>query len=213
MISKGNITLGEVVKRLAKCPLEHDPGEKFTYGMSMDVLGYLIETVSGMPISEFFQKRIFEPLGMNDTYFYLPDNKKDRIVTLYEKREPNSLLVVNNKENNVYQTFPVSGAKTLCSTGAGLNGTIEDSAKFCQMILNDGQFNNHRILGRKTFELMKKNAVGDLRGEIGFGLAFEIFTKRIPATLQYQKVRFIGVGGSVPTMLSILKKILSFFIH
>lgn len=175
MLSNDNITLAEAIQRVASCPLEHDPGDKFTYGMSLDILGYLIEVVSKMPVDEFFKTRIFEPLGMNDTYFYVPENKKDRIVTLYEKRNPEAKLIRNEKNNGLFQTLPYAGAKKFHSTGAGLNGTIEDYAKFCQMILNKGEFNGHRILGRKTVEMMAKNAVGDLRGEIGFGLAFDDF--------------------------------------
>ncbi|MCE5331092.1 MAG: beta-lactamase family protein [Bacteroidales bacterium] len=169
-----NKTLGNIVKLLAKCPLEHDPGEKFSYGMSVDVLGYLIEVVSGKPVDQYFRERVFEPLGMNDTYFYLPENKQNRLVTLYEK-SANTALTRNERGNGIYQKFPYSGAKTLFSTGAGLSGTIEDYAKFCQMILNEGEFNGHRILGRKTVDMMRKNAVGDMRGEIGFGLAFDDF--------------------------------------
>ena len=175
MMSKDKITLGESVKILAKCPLEHDPGDNFTYGMSVDVLGYLIEVVSGMPVDQYFNEKIFKPLGMNNTYFYLPENKKNSLVTLYEKNTSKAQLTRNEKANSIYQTFPYSGAKTFFSTGAGLNGTIEDYAKFCQMILNEGEFNGHRILGRKTVEMMRKNAVGDFRGEIGFGLAFDDF--------------------------------------
>jgi len=174
MMSKDNITLGEAVKRLAQCPLEHDPGDKFTYGMSVDVLGYLIEVVSGMSIDEYFRTKIFEPLGMTDTYFYIPDNKKDRLVTLYSKNAPNEPISVNMKENGLYQTLPYSGAKTFFSTGAGLNGTIEDYAKFCQMILNGGEFNGVRLLSRKTVEMMNKNEVGDFRGVNGYGLAYEV---------------------------------------
>ena len=167
-----NKTLAEVVHSLATCPLEHDPGEKFTYGMSLDVLGYLIEVVSGMPVDQYFKERIFEPLGMNNTYFYLPKGKENRMVTLYQK-EKNSPLIPN--PDKLYQTYPYSGAQTMHCTGAGLSGTIEDYAKFCQMILNGGEFNGKRILGRKTVELMCKNQVKDLRGEIGFGLAFDDF--------------------------------------
>ncbi len=175
MMSKDNITIGDAIKILAKCPLEHDPGENFTYGMSLDILGYLIEVVSGMPVDEYFRTKIFEPLGMNNTYFYLPESKKNRIVTLYEKNSPTSPLKRNEKADGLYQTFPYAGANTFFSTGAGLSGTIEDYAKLCQMILNEGEFNGHRILGRKTVEMMRKNAVGDFRGEIGFGLAFDDF--------------------------------------
>ena len=167
-----NKTLGEVVRTLASCPLEHDPGEKFTYGMSLDVLGYLIEVVSKKPVNQYFQERIFEPLGMNNTFFYLPKGSENRMVTLYQK-DKNSVLTPNPSQ--LYQTYPYSGAQTLFSTGAGLSGTIEDYAKFCQMILNGGEFNGKRILGRKTVELMCKNQVKDLRGEIGFGLAFDDF--------------------------------------
>lgn len=171
-----NITLGQVIKKLAACPLEHNPGEKFSYGMSIDVLGYLIEVVSGMPVDKYFKINIFEPLGMNNTFFYLPQNLENRLVTLYQK-QLNQALKTNLQANGIFQTFPYAGAKTFFSTGAGLSGTIEDYAKFCQMILNEGEFNGKRILGRKTIEMMRKNEVGDLRGEIGFGLAFDDFRK------------------------------------
>lgn len=167
-----NKKLSQVVKLLAACPLEHDPGDKYTYGMSIDVLGYLIEIVSGMPVDHFFYQRIFKPLGMKNTFFYLPVDKENRLVTLYQK-DAASPLVKNPFE--LYQALPYSGAKTFFSTGAGLTGSIEDYAKFCQMILNGGEFNGQRILGRKTVELMCRNQVKDLRGESGFGLAFEDF--------------------------------------
>lgn len=170
------VSLGDIIKKLATCPLEHNPGEKFSYGMSVDVLGYLIEVVSGMPVDQYFKLNIFEPLGMRNTYFYLPENIENRMVTLYDK-QLNQALKPNIQANGIFQTFPYAGAKTLFSTGAGLSGPIEDYAKFCQMILNDGEFNGKRILGRKTIELMRKNEVGDLRGEIGFGLAFDDFRK------------------------------------
>ncbi|MDD4971403.1 MAG: serine hydrolase [Paludibacter sp.] len=168
----GNKILGEVIRTLATCPLEHDPGEKFTYGMSLDVLGYLIEVVSGKPVNQYFRERIFEPLGMNNTFFYIPKGKENRMVTLYQK-DKNTPLTPN--PDRLFQTYPYSGAQTMFSTGAGLSGSIEDYAKFCQMILNGGEFNGKRILGRKTVELMCKNQVNDLRGEIGFGLAFDDF--------------------------------------
>jgi len=174
----GNKSLAEVIRTLATCPLEHDPGEKFTYGMSLDVLGYLIEVVSGKPIDQYFRERIFEPLGMNNTYFNVPKDNQNRLVTLYQK-DINSALTKNPSE--LYQTYPYAGAQTFFSTGAGLSGTVEDYAKFCQMILNGGEFNGKRILGRKTVELMCRNQVKDLRGEIGFGLAFDDFRAQYAA--------------------------------
>ena len=97
------------------------------------------------------------------------------MITLYEKNSAEAPLKYNARANGLYQTLPYMGAKKFFSTGAGLNGTIEDYAKFCQMILNNGEFNNHRILSRKTIEMMQKNEVGDFRGEIGFSLAFDYF--------------------------------------
>jgi len=167
-----NKTLAEVIRTLATCPLEHDPGEKFTYGLSLDVLGSLIEIVSGKPVDLYFKERIFEPLGMNNTFFNVPKDKQNRMVTLYQK-EAESPLMPNPSE--LFQTYPYAGAQTFFSTGAGLSGTAEDYGKFCQMILNGGEFNGKRILGRKTVELMCRNQVKDLRGEIGFGLAFDDF--------------------------------------
>ena len=167
-----NITLEEVVNRIAKLPLAHDPGEKFTYSMNIEVLGRLAEILSGKPIDKFLKETIFDPLGMTDTYFYLPKEKKNRLVTLYTYPEGGPLQKSNHP---IYQSFPIAGAKTYCSTGAGLSGTALDYAKFCQMVMNGGEFNNHRILGRKTIEMMMRNNVHDLRGEIGFGLAWDVF--------------------------------------
>ena len=167
-----NITLEEVVNRIAKLPLAHDPGEKFTYSMNIEVLGRLAEILSGKSIDRFLKETIFDPLGMTDTYFYLPKEKKNRLVTLYTYPEGGPLQKSNHP---IYQSFPIAGAKTYCSTGAGLSGTALDYAKFCQMVMNGGEFNNHRILGRKTIEMMMRNNVHDLRGEIGFGLAWDVF--------------------------------------
>ena len=185
--TKANITLGEAIKRLAKLPLAHEPGEKFTYGMSVDVLGYLIEVISGKSLDVFIKERVLNPLGMKDTYFYLPADKTERLVTLYEYPKNGKLKRSNHP---IYQTFPYEGAKKFFSPGAGLNGTIEDYAKFCQMILNDGEFNGVRILGRKTLEMMRQNGVGDLRGEIGFGMAWDVFRE------QYAHRSIASVGSS-----------------
>lgn len=171
--SLDSITLAQMVERIATLPLAHDPGTAFTYSMNIDVLGRLIEILSGKRIDCFLQERIFDPLGMSDTYFYLPSDKVERLVTLYAyDREKHTLYP---SKHPIYQSFPYEGAKMLMSTGAGLCGTIEDYAKFCQMVLNGGTFNHQRIIGRKTLEMMQRNAVGDMRGEIGFGLAWDVF--------------------------------------
>ncbi len=177
--SMDDITLEEVVDRLARLPLVHDPGESFTYGLHTDIVGRLIEVISGKPLDLFLQERIYTPLGMSDTYFYLPDDKKERLVKLYEKPDINSPLKLSENISN--QLFPLAGAKRYFSGGAGLVGTIEDYARFCQMLLNGGEFNNSKILGRKTIELMVANQIGDLTvWNTGnkFGLGFEIITEK-----------------------------------
>ena len=169
--------LSDVVNRLASRPLIADPGEKFVYGLNTDILGYLIEVLSGKKLDVFLRETILDPLGMKDTYFYLPDNKHSRLVELYSKANANDPLTVHSNED--YRFYPVKGAKTYFSAGAGLVGTIEDYAKFCQMLLNYGTFNNRSILGRKTVEMMFRNQIGDLEvweRKDKFGLGLQIIT-------------------------------------
>jgi len=177
--SMDNITIEEMVNRLAALPLVHEPGEAFTYGLHTDIIGRLVEVISGKPLDAFLKERIFDPLGMKDSYFYLPDDKKERLVTLYEKPAPESKLV--SSANTTNQEFPVAGYKKYFSGGAGLVGTIEDYGRFCLMLLNGGEFNGHRVLGRKTIDMMTSNQIGDLKvWDSGnkFGLGFEIVTEQ-----------------------------------
>lgn len=167
------ITIEESVKKLAKLPLHHHPGEKFTYSEGLDVLGYFIEVISGMPFDKFLRQRIFNPLGMNDTWFYLPDTKHDRLVKVQTKKE--------NKWVNYPITFydpeyPIKGAKTFFSGGAGLSSTAKDYATFLQMYLNNGELNGTRILSRTTIDFMMKNQIGETLKGAGFyyGLAFAV---------------------------------------
>ncbi|MCM8570233.1 beta-lactamase family protein [Gramella jeungdoensis] len=171
------VTIEESVKKLAKLPLHHQPGEKFTYSEGLDVLGYFIEIVSGKGFDEFLQERIFEPLGMNDTYFYLPASKADRLVQ------------VQHKEGDKWEAFPVTfydpqypvkGAKTFFSGGAGLSSTALDYAKFLQMYLNGGIYNGNRLLSPVTVKMILSNHTEDLFGgpENFYGLAFGIVSKR-----------------------------------
>lgn len=167
-----NITIGESVKKLAKLPLHHHPGEKYTYSEGLDVLGYFIEVISGMPLDEFYRTRIFEPLGMNDTWFYLPENKRDRLVAVQTKKEGSWA----NYPVTFYDTdYPKRGAMKFFSGGAGLSSTALDYATFLQMYLNGGELNGKRILSRTTIKMMMTNQVGDLRGANSgsdYGLAF-----------------------------------------
>ncbi len=174
-----NITIAESVKRLAKLPLHHQPGEKFTYSEGLDVLGYFIEIVSGMPFDQFLRKRLFDPLGMNDTWFYLPNEKAARLVSVQEKKDGQW----TRYPVTFYDTdYPVKGAKKFFSGGAGLSSTAKDYATFLQMYLNGGELNGKRILSRTTVETILANQVGDLfsrgiPGERFFGLAFGVWTE------------------------------------
>ncbi len=172
-----NITIGQVVKKIAKMPLLHDPGEKFTYGMNTDVIGYLIEILSGKSFDVFMKETVLDPLGMDDTYFYVPPEKEERVVSLYSSSKDG----LKYHKNESYQTYPYAGAKTFLSGGAGLCGTIEDYAKFCQMMLNKGEFNGKKILGRKTVELMTKNQLAErvfIWNGHKFGLGFELIDSK-----------------------------------
>ncbi|MEC3880899.1 serine hydrolase domain-containing protein [Parapedobacter sp. 10938] len=171
------VYIGDFVKKLAKLPLHHDPGERYTYSLGLDVLGYLIEVVSGMPFDRFLRERLFDPLGMDDTWFYLPADKADRLVD------------VQHKVDGQWQAFPytfydpdypIKGARTFFAGGAGLSSTAKDYATFLQMYLNGGELNGVRILSRTTIATIMKNQTGDLFGGEAedYGLAFGMLTDR-----------------------------------
>ena len=173
------ITIAESVKKLAKLPLHHNPGERFTYSEGLDVLGYFIEIVSGMPFDQYLKTHIFDPLGMNDTRFYLPEEKAGRLVTVQQK--------VNENWGKYPVTFydpqyPVKGAKSFFSGGAGLSSTAKDYATFLQMYLNGGEYNGVRLLSRTTVETILSNQIGNIwsteKPENVFGLAFSVVTEK-----------------------------------
>lgn len=166
-----NISIGESVKKLARLPLHHHPGEKFTYSEGLDVLGYFIEVVSGMPLDKFFRTRIFDPLGMDDTWFYLPADKHSRLVTIQQKEDGKWLPYPTTFYD---PNYPVKGAKRFFSGGAGLSSTAKDYATFLQMYLNNGELNGVRLLSRTTVQAIMSNQVSDLLGDNGtdYGLAF-----------------------------------------
>ena len=169
-----NISIGDNIKKLAKLPLHHNPGEKFTYSESYDVLGYFIEVISGMPFDMYLRKHIFDPLDMDDTWFYLPDDKASRLVAVQSKEDGKW----KNYPITFYDTnYPIKGAKRFFSGGAGLSSTAEDYAKFLQMYLNNGVYNGKRLLSRTTVNVILANQIGDLWGEdpsAVYGLAFAV---------------------------------------
>ncbi len=178
LYTTADISIGDNVRKLAKLPLHHNPGEKYTYSEGLDVLGHLVEILSGMPFDEFLRKRLFEPLDMQDTWFYLPDSKAGRLVSIHRR--------VHGKWEKYPTTFydpnyPISGARRFFSGGAGLSSTAKDYATFLQLYLNGGELNGKRILSRTTIAMMMENQIGDLWGNPGsrhYGLAFGVTTRR-----------------------------------
>lgn len=175
-IGTNNVVLADKMKKLGGLPLKHQPGEAFTYGLNTDVLGYLVEVLSGMSLDQFFRTRIFQPLGMNDTWFYLPKEKHSRLVPLYQVTDGKLSKVTNNVFDNIDLNYPTM-AGTYYSGGAGLSSTTEDYAKFLQLFLNKGEFNGVRLLGRKTVELMLTNQTQPPITE-QFGLGFGLETDK-----------------------------------
>ncbi|MCX6143179.1 MAG: serine hydrolase [Ignavibacteriales bacterium] len=173
--------LGPMMRKLGSLPLFHQPGERFTYGLSIDVLGYLVEVVSGMSLDEFFHKRIFKPLGMNDTYFFLPKKKQARLWTLSSEDSLKHLLNAKDKRSVVSDHNPdyPNSEGTYFSGGSGLCSTAYDYAIFLQMMLNGGEYNGVKILGGNTVRMMTMNQIGDLslyNGNAKFGLGFAVVT-------------------------------------
>jgi len=185
-----DVSIEENIKKLARLPLHHEPGAKFTYGEGLDVLGYLIEIVSGIPFDKFLKERIFDPLGMEDSYFYLPESKADRLVSVQSRKDGNW---VKYPETPFYDPdYPIKGAKRFFSGGGGLSSTAKDYACFLQMYLNNGEYNGVRLLSRTTVQTIMSNQVGDLFGDLGayYGLAFGVLD---------QKGATKGGSGSVGT--------------
>lgn len=157
-----SVTLAMNIPKFGKLPLMHEPGEAFTYGVNTDVLGYIVEVVSGMPLDEYFSENIFEPLGMDDTYFYLPDDKADRLVDVWFTEDVGDFPT----------DYPVQGAKAYFAGGAGLVGTAEDYMRFASALLNKGSLGDVQILKPETVEIMFQNQIGELRLGEGQGFGY-----------------------------------------
>ena len=170
------ITIKESVLKLAQLPLHHHPGEDWTYSEGLDVLGYFIEVISGMPFDQFLRTRLFDPLGMEDTWFYLPVEKHDRLVSIQRPKE----AVWEVFPTTFYDPdYPKKGAKTFFSGGAGLSSTAKDYATFLQMYLNNGELNGVRILSRTTIKTMMHNQIGThWNGGKHYGLAFGVVNEK-----------------------------------
>jgi len=157
-VTARKITLASQMELLAKQPLLFESGSKSAYGLNTDLLGYLVEVISGQSLEQFFADEIFAPLDMQDSYFYLPEDKADRLATLYANVENVGLVVSEGFESSIIlddPLYPIAGARTYFSGGAGLSSTAIDYGRFLQMLLNDGALDGARILGRKSVELMR----------------------------------------------------------
>src|SRR5216684_382414 len=167
--------LAEAVKRLATAPLNDQPGTTFRYGYSIDVLGRLVEVVSGKTLDQFFEERIFRPLGMKDTAFYTPEEKWSRLAVLYAPKQGGGIEPNTTNAQDRFKKKPA-----LLLGGAGLVSTLDDYSRFCMMLVNDGQLDGVRLLGRKSVELMRSDHLGTLgRAGLlaegyGFGLTFAV---------------------------------------
>lgn len=202
-IGVDKIVLADKMKILGRLPLFHQPGERWTYGLNTDVLGYLVEVVSGMSLDAFLRKRIFEPLGMKDTYFYLPKEKYKRLVMLYTDDEATQRVSpmperIGLNGEFFSRDYPATEG-TYFSGGGGLSSTIYDYAVFLQMLLNGGEYNGKRLLSRNSVRMMTMNQIGDIsRGTNKFGLGFGITTEKGSAAMPTQEGTF-DWGGMFAT--------------
>ena len=182
--------IAATVARMGKLPFDAHPGEAYIYGYNTDILGVVVEKASGKPLDQFLQTALFEPLGMTDTHFYLPPNKSDRLAVVYAPTGPTGLKKSPDGGSDGQGAY-VSGPRKSFSGGAGLLSTARDYGRFLQMMLNGGELDGHRILSRKTVELMTVNHLANVKFPwttgVGFGLGFSVL----------QDVGARGTPGSV----------------
>jgi CubicO group peptidase (beta-lactamase class C family) len=194
----GNDTLNDYALRLAKMPLDFQPGTLWRYSglAGIDVLARIVEVASGMPFDVYLQKNLFEPLGMKDTCFLVPDDKQSRLATIYQ-RSPKGL--------EVREGFTFLATKTYSSGAGGLTSTAEDWWRFAQMLGNGGELNGKRLLSPRTVELMASNHVGSLftnvinrKEGMGFGLTVEVVMDNVKAQTRRSNGSF-GWDGAFGT--------------
>ena len=192
-----------VVERMAALPMDSQPGEKYVYGYNTDILGAVVERVSGQTLAEFFQKRITGPLGLADTQFYLPPAQKDRLAAVYAAKDDGTIERASDPKTG--QGHYVEGPRVAYAGGAGLLSTARDYARFLQLLLNGGELDGVRLLSPKTVELMTVNHVGTLFADqspsnagLGFGLGFEV-TEDVGKSGRYGSPGAFGWGGAYHT--------------
>ncbi|HLY88607.1 MAG TPA: serine hydrolase domain-containing protein, partial [Acetobacteraceae bacterium] len=189
-------TLGEVVEIAAGIPLIAQPGAEWNYSIATDVLGHLVAVISGKQFAEFLRERVTGPLGMVDTDFHVPTDKLPRFAGNYTRAADGRLMLIDDPQKSIF-----GQKRQIASGGGGLTSTASDYMRFCQMMLNKGELNGVRLLGRKTVELMMTNhlrgdmaAMGQARFSessyegIGFGLGFSV-------TLDPARAQILGSAG------------------
>jgi CubicO group peptidase (beta-lactamase class C family) len=190
-------SLADAMTRLGTLPLSHQPGEQWTYGLNTDLLGRLVEIWSGLTLEEFFNQRIFQPLGMNDTYFNIPEEKAGRLVNFFIGDSTGLKKYTTALGGDM--NFPLR-KKSYFSGGGGLSSTIYDYAVFLQMLLNNGEYNGKRYLSRNTVRMMTMNQIGDLSlDDRKFGLGFAIVTEK-GSSLAPNQVGTYSWGGAFSTI-------------
>jgi CubicO group peptidase (beta-lactamase class C family) len=192
-----NEPIATTIDRLAALPFDAQPGERYVYGFNTDILGVVVEKASGMTLDEFFRTRIFQPLKMVDTHFYLPPEKRDRLATVYSLRDGK---LMRAPEEGMGQGAYLEGPRQSFSGGAGLLSTASDYARFLQMVVNSGELDGARLLSPKTVELMSSSHTGTLfnEGRTGFGLGFEV-VEHVGRSGEHGSVGLLSWGGAYHT--------------
>ena len=171
----------ERMKALGKLPLSFQPGTKWQYGLNTDLLGCLIEVISGTNLEDFFRKNIFDPLGMKDTYFNVPSSKTNRLATVYTEDSLHRIIPWSHEFRRIDPDYPIM-KKRYFSGGAGLSSTAFDYAIFMQMLLNGGKYNGHQILSKRTVEMITSGQLdAGMLGDDNMGLGFGITSEKSAA--------------------------------
>ena len=171
----------ERMKALAKLPLSFQPGTKWQYGLNTDLLGCLIEVISGMNLEDFFTKSLFGPLGMKDTYFNVPASKANRLATVYTEDSLHNIIPWSHTFRQIDPDYPII-RKHYFSGGAGLSSTALDYAIFLQMLLNGGKYNGRQILSKRTVEMITSGQLDQgMFGDDNMGLGFAITSEKSAA--------------------------------
>ena len=148
-------SLEQFVEKLAQVPLLYDPGSSWSYSLATDVCGYLVELISGKPLGDFLSERLFKPLDMSDTGFFVPDEKLNRFAACYERAPDKSLRLQDDPTTSRYRSPPIAP-----SGAGGLVGTVTDYARFCEMLVGEGHFRGQQLIGRPVLKLMTQNHLG-----------------------------------------------------